>query len=140
MMYELVSMKKIQDSVLEIFQSQSSHFKIFMASILLMPFCSNKIFNVSVSGSTTDIKKYGSAFYVGIGQVKNGHLYLRYGSNSKKTTAKCNKTVTDKKACLYYCKNVPGVQLSHTKAEKNKLENLNIVILHSSFFFFLHHA
>ena len=34
------------------------------------------------------IRKYGSTFYVGIGQVKNGHLYLRYGSNSEKNTAK----------------------------------------------------
>ena len=34
------------------------------------------------------IRKYGSTFYVGMGHVKNGHLNLRYGSSSKKTTAK----------------------------------------------------
>ena len=49
------------------------------------------------------IKKYGSTSYVGIGQVKNGHLYLKYGSSSEKTTAKGAKTLTDKKPLLYYC-------------------------------------
>ena len=34
------------------------------------------------------IRKYGSIFYVGIGQVINGCLYLRYGSRFEKTTAK----------------------------------------------------
>ena len=34
------------------------------------------------------IRKYGSIFYVRMGQVKNGHLYLRYGSISEKTTVK----------------------------------------------------
>ena len=50
-----------------------------------------------------------NTFYVEIGQVKNGCLYLRYmyGSSSDKTTAKCDKTVPDKKPCLYYCKIVP---------------------------------
>ena len=52
----------------------------------------------------TLIKKYGSTSYVGIDQVKNGRLYLRYGSSSEKTTAMCDETVTDKKPCLYYCK------------------------------------
>ena len=33
------------------------------------------------------IRKYGSTSYVGIGQVKNGRLYFRYGSSSEKTTA-----------------------------------------------------
>ena len=32
------------------------------------------------------IRKDGSTFHVGIGQVKNGSLYLRYGSSSEKTT------------------------------------------------------
>ena len=48
------------------------------------------------------IRKYGSTFYVWIGQVKNGHLYLRFGSSSEKTTANGAKTLTDKKPLLYY--------------------------------------
>ena len=49
------------------------------------------------------IRKYGSIFYVWIGQVKNGCLYLRYmyGSSSKKTTANWTRTLTDKKSFLY---------------------------------------
>ena len=77
---------------------------------------------------------------LGIGQVKNGRLYLRYGSCSEKTTAKCGETVTDKKPCLYYCKKIPGVQLPHTIAEKNKRENLDVVILLSSSFFITHNS
>ena len=49
------------------------------------------------------IKKYGSTFYVGIGRVKNGCLYLKYGSSPEKTTAKSVKTLTDKKPWLYFC-------------------------------------
>ena len=86
------------------------------------------------------IREYGNTLYVGTSQVKNGRLYLRYGSSSEKTTAKCDKTVPDKKPCLYYCKNVPGVQLPYTKAERNKLENLDFVMLISSSFFITHNS
>ena len=49
------------------------------------------------------IKKYSSTFCGGMGQVKNSHLYLRYGSSSEKTTAKWAKTLTDKRSLLYHC-------------------------------------
>ena len=71
-------------------------------------------------------------FNVGMGQVENGYLYLRYGSNSVITTAKCDKTLTDKTLhCIM--KNAPRVLLAHAKAEKNKHENFDFV--HLSFFF-----
>ena len=70
-----------------------------------------------VSKSTV-IRQYGNTLYVGIGQVKNDCLYLRYGSSSEKTTTKCDETVTYKKPCLNYFKKVPGVQLPHSEAEK----------------------
>ena len=76
-------------------------------------------------------------FNVGMGQVQNGHLYLRYGSNFVITTAKSDETLTDKKPLLFYYKNAPRVLLAHTKAEKNKHENFDFVHLLSSFFFFL---
>ena len=35
------------------------------------------------------IRKYGSIFYVRMGQIQNGHLYLiKYGNSSEKTTVK----------------------------------------------------
>ena len=64
--------------------------------------------NHSAFSSLHCIRKCDSTFYVVIGQVKNGHLYLRYGSNYEKTTAKYDETVTDKRPYLYYCKNCPS--------------------------------
>ena len=46
------------------------------------------------------ITKYGNTLYVWIGQVKNGRLYLRYGSSSEKVTANWAKALTDKKHLL----------------------------------------
>ena len=43
-------------------------------------------------------------FNVGTRQVQNGRLYLRYGSNLVKITAKSDKTFTEKKPLLFYCK------------------------------------
>ena len=37
------------------------------------------------------IREYRSTFYVGIDQVKNCHLYLRYENSSEKTTASATK-------------------------------------------------
>ena len=54
---------------------------------------------------------------------------------------KYDETVTNKKPPVYMytiVNNVPGVLLSHTKAEKNKHENFNFVIVlpsSNSFFF-----
>ena len=48
----------------------------------------------------TAIRKYGITFYVEMGQVQNGCLYLRYGNSS----AKSDKTLTDKRPLLFYCK------------------------------------
>ena len=78
-------------------------------------------------------------FNVGMGQVQNGRLYLRYGSNLVKTTAKSDKMLTEEKPLLFYCKkNAPRVPLAHTKAEKNKHENFDFVLLLSSSSFCTH--
>ena len=52
------------------------------------------------------------------------------------TIAKCEKTVADKSFGYFIVKNVPGVLLAHTKAEKKEHENFAFVILLSSFFYF----
>ena len=48
------------------------------------------------------IRKYNSTFYVGMGQIQNGHLdfHIRYESISMITTAKWDKTLTHKKPLL----------------------------------------
>ena len=75
---------------------------------------------------------------VGMGQVQNGCLYLRYGSSSVITTAMWDKTLTDKRPLLVYCKNAPRVLLPHTKTEKNNQEILILacIDLSSSFLSF----
>ena len=46
------------------------------------------------------------------------------------TTAKWDKSLTGKKALPFYCKkNVPRVVQTRTKAEKNKHENFDFVLL-----------
>ena len=86
------------------------------------------------SSHYTDISESTVAYFLCIGRVENGCLYLRYGSSLKKTTAKWAKTLTNKS--LYYT-NVPSFLLPHLKGEKRKLENYDFVIfLTSSFFSF----
>ena len=66
--------------------------------------------NVSVS------KGVVAPFNVGMGQVQNGHLYLRYGSNLVITTAKSGKKLTEKKPLLFYCKKCPKSSASPYKS------------------------
>ena len=73
--------------------------------------------------------KYSSTFYVGIGQVKNGRLYLRYGNSSEKATANWAKTLADKSLCYTIVKTAPRFLLPHSEAVKRKLENFKFVIL-----------
>ena len=75
---------------------------------------------------------YISTLYVGIGHVKNSHLYVRYGSSLEKTTANCDKIVTDKRPCLSIVKCPKSSAIPRIKTEKNKHENLDFVILSSS--------
>ena len=77
------------------------------------------------------IKKYGSIFYLRIGQVKNGPLYIRYRNNSPKYKAEELKKLTD--YFLYYSKAIstPKVPLTFNEFEK---PNLKVSIL---FIFFL---
>ena len=71
---------------------------------------------------------YSSTLYVGMRQVQNGRLHLRYGSKPVTASAKCDKILTDKIALLFYCKNAPRfysvysfqkrVLIAHSKGEK----------------------
>ena len=70
-----------------------------------------------------------SALCVGMSQVQNGCLYLRYGSSSVTITAKWNKTPTAKEAFAFYCNNAPRVLLTHTKAEKTNIKSLILFFL-----------
>ena len=83
----------------------------------------------------TCIKKYSSTCTscVVIGQVKNGYLYLRYGSSSEKTTAKCDKTVTDKKPWLYNCKKFH--RSSATPLRSREKKTWKFQFCYPSFFF-----
>ena len=62
---------------------------------------------------TVNIRKYGSTFYVGIGQIKNGHLYLRYGSSFEKLQQSEPKHLQTKDICYNIVKNAPRVLLPH---------------------------
>ena len=53
------------------------------------------------------IWKYGKTFNVGMGQVENGCLYLRCGSNFVITTAKQDKMLIDERLSLLYCEKWP---------------------------------
>ena len=79
--------------------------------------------NVHLSGSTT--------YYVGMGWVHNGHLYLRYACNPVNTTAKGDKALTFK----YTIVKMSQEFCYPTQKLRKKIENLDFVIL-----FFLHHT
>ena len=81
------------------------------------------------------IRKYDSTFYEGMGQVKNGHLYLRYESSSKKTTTNWAKTLTDKKNFAILFLRMP--QEFCYPIQNLREENLKIQFCDPSFFFFL---
>ena len=53
--------------------------------------------------NVNSIKKYDSTFYVWMGWVQNGRLYVRYGGNAEKTTEKGAKSLTDEMLSQYYC-------------------------------------
>ena len=83
----------------------------------------------------TVVRKYSKTFYVGIGQAQNGPLlYLRYGSSSVTTIAKCNETVTDKSPWLYYCKMSQEISYHTQKLRKT---NMKFQFYYPFFFFFL---
>ena len=103
------------------------------------------VFSLFENGWAKVIKKYGSTFYAGIAQVKNGRLYLRYMGAALRKPQQIEPTLLQTKSlCYTIVKNAPRVLLPHSEAEKRKLENFDFVILLSSFFFvlllLLHHA
>ena len=50
---------------------------------------------------------YSGTSYVGVDQVKNGRLYVRYGSSYDKTIANRAKTLTDKKTFAILLSKMP---------------------------------
>ena len=64
--------------------------------------------------------------YVGVRQVQNGCLYLRYGSSSVITTAKWVKTLIDKRPMLSIVK-MP--QEFYYPIQKLRKTNMKVLIL-----------
>ena len=85
------------------------------------------------------IRKCGSTSYVGMWQVQNGILCLRYRSHFAITEAKHCKECTHKNPALCYCRKCPGFPLNYFKVAKIVCKNVWFVLLLFSFFlsFFL---
>ena len=65
--------------------------------------CACKLYACRIVYTWLSQKWACSMFDVEMWQVQNNRLYLRYGSNFVITTAKWDKTLTDKKPSLFYC-------------------------------------
>ena len=76
----------------------------------------------------------------GIDQIKDGCLYLRYGSISeKKPQQREPKHLHTRNLCYTITKTARRVMPPRSEAEKIKLENFDFVIILSSLFFLLLH-
>ena len=84
---------------------------------LSVTFTNKGCFTVLNTYSLTCVSKGAVApFNVGMGQVQNGCLYLRYVSNLVITTAKSDKMLTEEKPLLFYCKKCPESSASPYKS------------------------
>ena len=74
---------------------------------------------------------YDGTSYLGIGQVQNGRLYIRYRSSYQKNKAKEFKKLTDYFPLLLQCKvySISSTNLWQGLVEKTKPENFNFVCL-----------
>ena len=79
-------------------------------------FSESSTYDIAIDEVVPVSKGAVAPFNVGMGQVQNGRLYLRYGSNLVKTTAKSDKTLTEKKPLLFYCKKCPKSSASSYKS------------------------
>ena len=95
----------------------------------VMPNSCSQMTKLHCHGTTRSIRKYSSTFYVGMGWVQYGCLYLRYGSSSVITTAR-------QKAFASLLLKMPQEFCYPT--QKLRKRNMKISILLS--FFLLHHA
>ena len=75
---------------------------------------------------------------LGMGQVQNGRLYIRYRSNSQKTKQRNEKSLETISLCYSIAKSTLKTPLTFSKVEKTKHENFAFVhlLLLSSFVFF----
>ena len=87
---------------------------------------------------TSNIRKYGSPFYVGMGRVKNGVLYLRYSSNFVITKAECYKAFTHKNLHYSIVERLPLSFLNVVKSVPKVSVFFLLILL--SFFFLSHHV
>ena len=78
------------------------------------------------------IRKYGSTSYVGMGQVQNGVLYLRYRSDSVIMKTERCKAFTYKNTSLFYVESTTRLPLIFLKVEKIVRTNIHFALL--SFF------
>ena len=58
-------------------------------------------FNIVLHVHVVNVLEYDSTFYVGMGQVKNGVLYLRYRRNFVIAKAECYKSFTSNNILLF---------------------------------------
>ena len=80
-----------------------------------------------------NVRKYGSTFYVGISQIKNGHQHLSMGEVLRKPQLSEPKYLQTKNLCYTIVKNPARVLLPDTEVdEKRQHENYDFVILLSS--------
>ena len=81
------------------------------------------------------IKKYGSTAYVGISQVQNGIVYLRYGSSSKINKQRSAKLLYMKTFSYSNVKYTPRVPFILLIVKKIECENFDFVLFLLSFSF-----
>ena len=86
----------------------------------------------STDCSAPFIKKYGSTS--GMGQVQNGHLYLRYRSNSQKTKQRSEKSLQTTSLCYSIAKSTLKTLLTFSEGQEN--QTCKFRFCSSSFFFF----
>ena len=77
---------------------------------------------------------YGNTSYVGIGQVQNGVMYIRYWTTSKAAITERCKTLIEKTFSYCIVKDTPRDPLALVTSRKS---NVKISILLLSFFFFV---
>ena len=89
-------------------------------------------------GCKVCIRKFGNNSYVGMGQVQNGVLYLRYRNDSTITKAERCKAFKHKMLLLMYCTECFQASANHSQSQENPLQKKYLYCYSSSLFFIMH--
>ena len=73
---------------------------------------------LSVGMNIILIRKYGSTSYVGVRQIQNGILYIRYRSGSTITTAGWHKAFINEKPLLFYYESYSKSPINLSESQK----------------------